>query len=93
MSINLTAEQESIVTNLIATGGFQTADEVLQAALTLLETERESHQAWLLRTRELVSRGIESLEQSDGEIYTEESLNELIDEIRIQERTKLGTPK
>jgi Arc/MetJ-type ribon-helix-helix transcriptional regulator len=40
MSITLNHEQETIVANLIATGNFQTADEVLQVALKLLETER-----------------------------------------------------
>jgi Arc/MetJ-type ribon-helix-helix transcriptional regulator len=44
MSITLNSEQETIVANLIATGSFQTADEVLQVALKLLETERKSYQ-------------------------------------------------
>jgi antitoxin ParD1/3/4 len=65
MSITLTAEQESIVADLIATGSFQTANEVLQAALTLLETDRESYQAWLTQTRELVREGIESLDSAE----------------------------
>ena len=50
MSITLTNEQEMIVANLIATGSFQTADEVIQVALKLLEKERQSYQAWVAQT-------------------------------------------
>jgi antitoxin ParD1/3/4 len=93
MSITLTAEQESIVADLIATGSFQTANEVLQAALTLLETDRESYQAWLTQTRELVREGIESLDRGEGrEVYSEETLHELINGIKTQGRTSLGLP-
>jgi antitoxin ParD1/3/4 len=66
MSITLNPEQETIVANLISTGGFQTADEVLQVALKLLETERQSYQAWLAETREKVQEGIESLDRVKG---------------------------
>jgi antitoxin ParD1/3/4 len=64
MSITLNPEQETIIANLIATGGFQTADEVLQVALKLLEQERHSYQLWVTETREQVKEGIESLDSS-----------------------------
>jgi toxin ParE1/3/4 len=51
MNITLNSEQEKIVANLIATGSFQTADEVLQVALKLLAAER---QTWVEETRKLV---------------------------------------
>jgi antitoxin ParD1/3/4 len=54
MSITLSTEQEMIVADLIATGSFQTADEVMQVALTLLERERHSYQSWVAQTRALV---------------------------------------
>jgi antitoxin ParD1/3/4 len=66
MSITLNSEQETIVANLIATGSFQTADEVLQVALKLLETERRSYQAWVAQTRDLVNDGIASLDRGEG---------------------------
>jgi antitoxin ParD1/3/4 len=66
MSITLNTEQETIVANLIATGSFQTADEVIQVALKLLERERQSYQAWVSQTRDLVQEGIESLDRGDG---------------------------
>jgi antitoxin ParD1/3/4 len=80
MSITLNTEQETIVANLIATGSFQTADEVLQTALRLLEAERHSYQQWLTETRDLVQEGIESLDQGagvDGEIVVKDVLAKL----------------
>jgi antitoxin ParD1/3/4 len=66
LSITLNTEQETIVNNLIATGSFQTTDEVLQVALKLLEKERQSYQAWVSQTRDLVQEGIDSLAQGEG---------------------------
>jgi antitoxin ParD1/3/4 len=81
MSITLNPEQETIVANLIATGSFQTADEVLQVALKLLEKERQSYQSWVVQTRELVEEGIESLERGEG-VDGETVVNELLAKLR-----------
>jgi antitoxin ParD1/3/4 len=81
MSITLNPEQETIVANLIATGSFQTADEVLQVALKLLEKERQSYQSWVVQTRELVKEGIESLERGEG-VDGETVVNDLLAKLR-----------
>jgi antitoxin ParD1/3/4 len=81
MSITLNPEQEMIVANLIATCSFQTADEVLQVALKLLEIERQSYQAWVTDTREQVREGIESLEQGEG-VDGETVVNDLLAKLR-----------
>jgi antitoxin ParD1/3/4 len=81
MSITLNSEQETIVANLIATGSFQTADEVLQVALKLLETERESYQLWVAQTREQVREGIESLDRGEG-VDGETIVNDLLAKLR-----------
>ncbi len=81
MSITLNPEQESIVANLIATGSFQTADEVLQVALKLLEIERQSYQSWVTDTREQVKEGIESLERGEG-VDGETVVNDLLAKLR-----------
>jgi antitoxin ParD1/3/4 len=81
MSITLTSEQETIVANLIATGSFQTADEVLQAALTRLEIERESYQSWIVQTREQVREGIESLDRGEG-VDGETAVNDILAKLR-----------
>ena len=81
MSITLNPEQETIVANLIATGSFQTADEVLQVALKLLETERRSYQVWVGQTRDLVKEGIESLDRGEG-VDGETVVNDLLAKLR-----------
>lgn len=85
MSITLNPEQETIVTNLIASGSFQTADEVLQVALKLLETERRSYQSWLSQTRDLVKEGIESLDRGEG-VDGETVVNDLLAKLRQSKR-------
>ncbi|MCY7335286.1 MAG: type II toxin-antitoxin system ParD family antitoxin [Chamaesiphon sp.] len=77
MSVTLSTEQEKIVTDLIATGSFSTADEVLQVALQLLARERESYRAWVGTTREQVREGIESLDRGEG-VDGETVVNELL---------------
>jgi antitoxin ParD1/3/4 len=81
MSITLNSEQETMVANLIATGSFQTADEVLQVALKLLETERRSSQAWVAQTRDLVNDGIASLDRGEG-VDGETVVNNLLAKLR-----------
>ena len=81
MSITLNPEQETIVANLIATGSFQTADEVLQVALKLLETERRSYQSWVAQTRDLVQEGIDSLDRGEG-VDGEMVVNDLLAKLR-----------
>jgi antitoxin ParD1/3/4 len=81
MSITLNSEQETIVTNLIATGSFQTADEVLQVALKLLETERKSYESWVVENRDLVREGIESLDRGEG-VDGETVVNDLLAKLR-----------
>jgi antitoxin ParD1/3/4 len=81
MSITLNSEQESIVANLISTDGFQTADEVLQVALKLLEKERQSYRLWLTETREKVQEGIESLDRGEG-LDGETVVNDLLTKLR-----------
>jgi antitoxin ParD1/3/4 len=81
MSITLNPEQETIIANLIATGGFQTADEVLQVALKLLEQERHSYQLWVTETREQVKEGIDSLDRGEG-VDGETVVNDLLAKLR-----------
>jgi antitoxin ParD1/3/4 len=81
MNITLNPDQEMIVANLIATGSFQTADEVLQVALKLLETERRSYQSWVVHTRDLVKEGIESLDRGEG-VDGETVVNDLLAKLR-----------
>ena len=83
MSITLNSEQETFVANLIATGNFQTADEVLQVALRLLEAERQSYQSWVIQTRTQAQEGIDSLQRGEG-VDGETAVNDLLARISIR---------
>ena len=87
MSITLNNEQETIVANLIAIGSFKTADEVIQVALKLLERERQSYQAWVAQTRDLVQEGIESLDRGEG-VDGETVVNDLLARLRQDKAAK-----
>jgi antitoxin ParD1/3/4 len=87
MSITLNSEQETIVANLIATGSFQTAEEVLQAALTRLETEREFYQSWVVQIREQVRAGIESLDRGEG-VDGATVVNDILAKLRLNKEVK-----
>ena len=65
------------VDHLIATGSFQTAEQVMQVALKLLEQERQSYQSWVIETREKVREGIESLDRGEG-VDGETVVNDLL---------------
>lgn len=81
MSIILTSEQEKIIQNLLATGKFNNVGEVIQAALSLLEQENVSYQAWLDEARTLVDEGIASLEHGEG-IDGETFVNQLLADLQ-----------
>jgi antitoxin ParD1/3/4 len=61
MNITLKPEQEKIVQILLASGKFKNADEVIQAALHLLEEDDREYQQWVIETRAKVEEGIASL--------------------------------
>jgi antitoxin ParD1/3/4 len=81
MSITLTIEQEKVIQGLLATGRFNSSDEVIQAALRLLEEENRSYQGWLDETRAKINEGIESLERGEG-IDGETFVNELLGKLK-----------
>ena len=66
MSITLTSEHEQFVQEMIATGRYQKAEEVIQAALYLLEEDYRVYQQWEIETRAKVEEGIASLERGEG---------------------------
>jgi len=77
MSITLTSEQEQFVQEMIATGRYQKAEEVIQAAFELVEEHSVQYKQWLEKVRVKVEEGIASLEREegiDGETFVAELL-------------------
>ncbi|MGF1934349.1 MAG: ribbon-helix-helix domain-containing protein [Nostoc sp. ChiQUE02] len=81
MSITFSPEQEQIIQVLLATGKFNSVDEVIQIALRLLAKETLSHEAWLEETRTKIDEGIASLERGEG-IDSETFVNQLLTQLK-----------
>lgn len=81
MSITFSPEQEQIIQVLLATGRFNSVDEVIQTALRLLAEETLSDQEWLEETRTKIDEGIASLERGEG-IDGETFVNQLLTQLK-----------
>ncbi len=66
MSITLNAEQEEIIQAFLQTGQFESAEEVIQIALQLLEQQDREYQQWLAENRAKVMIGLAELERGEG---------------------------
>ncbi|MEH2385824.1 MAG: type II toxin-antitoxin system ParD family antitoxin [Nostoc sp.] len=65
---------------MLATGRFNSIDQVIQTALCLLAEETLSDQEWLEETRTKIDQGITSLERGeriDGETFVNQLLTQL----------------
>ncbi len=66
MSITLISEQEQLVQNLLTTGRYNKSEEVIQAALNLLEEYGVQYEQWVNEAREKIGVGLWELERSEG---------------------------
>jgi antitoxin ParD1/3/4 len=66
MSITLTSEQENFVQNLLSTRHYQKSEDVIQAALNLLEEYGIQYEQWVNETQEKVEVGLQELERGEG---------------------------
>jgi len=77
MNITLKPEQEAFVHVKLQSGQYQTVDDVIQAALDLLDERDKAYEEWVIETREKVDEGIASLERGEG-IDGERFVNQLL---------------
>ncbi|NHC36849.1 ribbon-helix-helix domain-containing protein [Scytonema millei] len=87
MNITLKPEQEKTVQTLLASGKFKNVDEVIQAALHLLEEDNREYQQWVIETRAKVEEGIASLERGEG-IDGETFVNQLLAKFKQARETQ-----
>ncbi|MBE9214273.1 type II toxin-antitoxin system ParD family antitoxin [Plectonema cf. radiosum LEGE 06105] len=83
MNISLDPTHEQFVISKIESGKYANADEVIAAALQLLE-EQEQHILWLNDTRQKIAIGLEEIERGDV-LDTEVVINQLKDKL-LQKR-------
>ncbi len=82
MNITLKPEQEALIHAKVQSGQYQTVDDVIQAALDLLEEQDKADEQWVIETRAKVDEGIASLERGEG-IDGETFVNQLLSKLKL----------
>jgi antitoxin ParD1/3/4 len=77
-NISLPPELESFVDSRVASGRYQSASEVIRAALRLLETEEQGREAHLAELRQKIQLGVEQIQR--GEVYDGEAVFDELDQ-------------
>ncbi len=80
MNFTLKPEQERFIQQKLQSGQYQSVDEVIIAALHLLEERDKTYEEWVIETRKKVEVGLAELEQGEG-IPLEEVLACLQDKV------------
>lgn len=81
MHITLKPEQEAFIHAKLQSGQYQSADDVIQAALHLLDEQDKADEEWVIETRAKVDEGIASLERGEG-IDGETFVNQLLEKLK-----------
>lgn len=86
MNLSLTSELEEFVQQKVSSGRYTSANEVVQAALQLLEQQDIQRQMRIEQLRQEVAIGYEQSER--GEVFDgAEVVRELLEEIEQEEQT------
>jgi antitoxin ParD1/3/4 len=65
MNITLGSEQEQFISEQLAQGKFQSANEVVAIALQVLERQQQDYQVWVEEVREKVDEAAQSLARGE----------------------------
>lgn len=71
-TLSFTSEQASFVTSCVDSGRYQSASEVVRAALRLLQDQEDLREAELARVRALIQEGADQLDQ--GKVVSSEEV-------------------
>lgn len=82
MKITLKPDQEALIHSKLQSGKYQSVDDVIQAALDLLDEQDKAYEDWIIETRAKVDEGIASLEQGEG-IDGETFVNQLLARLKL----------
>lgn len=87
MNITLKPEQEALIHSKLQSGQYQTVDDVIQAALDLLDEQDKAYEEWVIETRAKVDEGIASLERGEG-IDGETFVNQLLSKLKLAKEAR-----
>ena len=65
MQITLKPEHETFIKTQLAQGKYQSADDILSQALTLLQRQQD-YERWMSETRPKIADGVAALERGEG---------------------------
>jgi len=81
MTIQLKPEQENFINAQVATGKYNSPEEVVDKMFLIFEKVQSEYEAWVAETRIKIEEGIESLEKGEG-IDGEIAFNHLREKLR-----------
>lgn len=87
MNITLKPEQEALIHAKLQSGQYQSVDDVIQAALDLLDEQDKAYEEWVIETRVKVDEGIASLERGEG-IDGETFVNQLFLKLKLAKEAR-----
>lgn len=87
MNIKLKPEQEALIHAKLQSGQYQSVDDVIQAALDLLDEQDKAYEEWVIETRVKVDEGIASLERGEG-IDGETFVNQLLLKLKLAKEAR-----
>ena len=90
MAIVLSTDVQQQIEDHLRFGLYPTADDVVRAALQLLDERREAMAARREKVREMVEEGVRELESGNHTEYDDESLKALFEEIKADGRRRRG---
>jgi antitoxin ParD1/3/4 len=82
MDISLTPELEKLVQEKIASGLYESANEVIHESLLLLQERDKIREFRLRELKKEIQKGIDQLEQGEYKVYDSESLKSLVEDIK-----------
>ena len=82
MTITLTAEQEQFIHNQLATGQYQSSDEIVQIAFQLFaEQSQMNNPAWFAEVGAKIDAADTSIERGEG-IPFDDAMNQIFDRFK-----------
>lgn len=87
MDITLKPDQEAFIHAKLQSGHYQTVDDVVQAALYLLEERDKAYEQWVIETREKVNAAAASLARGEG-LDGEQVVSSILEKFRQVRETQ-----
>ena len=86
MTIQLKPEQEKFIKSQVASGKYNSAEEVMDKMFLVFERLQSEYEEWVTETRAKIEEGIESLDRGEG-VDGETFVTELLEKFRQARQT------